>query len=445
MNKEKEAHINENNPNKDKKTKPLTTSMNANTIKNMVISVIIVSFVVGGVSGLLFGTLASTNSEITTWIQKNILGQTSAIIDKDTGNETSTINESKTISVEENSATIDAVKEVSPAVVSIIITQDLSNVYNLTGPDVFPFDDIFDFNFPLQFDEPQGEQQVGAGTGFIISQDGLIMTNKHVVSTEGAKYMVLLNNGDQYEAQVIDTDPFNDIAIIKIEGSDLPVVAIGDSDTLEIGQTVIAIGNSLGQYSNTVTKGIVSGLSRTVTAGDGQGQSETLEDIVQTDAAINFGNSGGPLINLDGQVVGVNTAINREGQLIGFAIPINQAQKAIISVKESGRIVRPYIGVRYIVLNEEIANENNLTVDYGALIVRGSSATELAIIPGSPADKAGLTENDIILEVDGQRIDKDHSLAKQLQKYNPDDTVNLKVLQKGEEKTLQVTLAEVGD
>jgi serine protease Do len=442
MQKEHKTKTKEKNSTKKSITPVLATnSLSSQALRNLVIGVLIASFIAGGISGLLFGTWVGMDNNASLWIQKNVFGQTNA----QSSTDSTSVTEEKTITVKENSATIDAVKAVSPTVVSIIITQDLSEVYNLTGPDIFPFDDFFEFDFPFEFEAPQGKQEVGAGTGFIISADGLIITNKHVVSTDGAEYTVVMNDGQQYEAQVLAADPFNDIALIKVDTKDLPIVELGDSDALEIGQTVIAIGNTLGQYQNTVTKGVISGLSRTVTASDGSGQSETLEDIIQTDAAINFGNSGGPLINLDGQVIGVNTAINREGQLIGFAIPINQAKRAIDSVKQHGKIVRPYLGVRYLIINKEIAEKNNLSVNYGALIVRGDQVSELAVIPGSPADKAGLEENDIILEVNGQQIDRSHSLARQLQKYNPGDTVTLKVLHDGDEKIVEATLAEIED
>jgi len=411
--------------------------------RGIVLSAILLSILFGGAAGILFGAWVTTDNNVAEWVQKNVFGQTVSSSDSKVLGVTSS-DPSKIIAIEESSATIDAVQQVSPSVVSIVVTQDLSQIYNLTGPNVFPFN-FFNLDSGSQSGDSEGKQEVAAGTGFIVSTDGLILTNKHVVLTQDAEYTVIMNDGEQYAATVLDTDPFNDIALIKIEATDLQPVKLGDSDTLQIGQTVIAIGNTLGQYQNTVTRGIVSGLSRTVRAGDGNGNSETLEDIIQTDAAINNGNSGGPLINLDGQVIGVNTAINREGQLIGFAIPINQATQAIESVQEYGKIIRPYLGVRYLILNKEIAERNNLEVDHGALIIRGSDPTELAIIPGSPADIAGLEENDIILEVNGQRIDSDHSLARQLQKYDPDDTVTLKISHDGEEKTIEATLAEVDD
>ncbi|MDD5040366.1 MAG: trypsin-like peptidase domain-containing protein [Patescibacteria group bacterium] len=410
------------------------------SVPRIIIGVVIVSILISGLSGAVFAAWMATDQDAAAWVRENVFGsEESANSSVKAAAQSVLAGDIKSITVQENSATIDVVKKASPAVVSIVISQDLSKIYGMTGSGQFPFNI---FGTPSDQQESQGMQQVGAGTGFIVSADGMILTNKHVVSTEGAEYTVVMNDQTEYTATVIDEDPFNDIALIKIDANNLPVVQLGDSDALQIGQTVIAIGNSLGQYQNTVTRGVVSGLSRTINASDGQGSAETLEDIIQTDASINSGNSGGPLLNLDGQVIGINTAISREGQLIGFAIPINQAKKAIASVEEFGKIVRPYLGVRYIIINEEIAKQNNLSVNYGALIVRGDSVGELAIVSGSPADKAGLVENDIILEIDGQRIDDDHSLAGELQKYDPGDVVSLKIMHDGEEKSIQATLEE---
>lgn len=191
-----------------------------------------------------------------------------------------------------------------------------------------------------------------------------------------------------------------------------------------------------------MTKGVISGLGRRVTAGDNRGLSEVIEGAIQTDAAINPGNSGGPLVNLAGEVIGVNTAVSRAGQLIGFAIPINEAKRAIASVKKSGKIVRPWLGVRYVIVTEELAKKNQLSVAYGALILRGDNRTDFSVIPGSPADKAGLQENDIILSVDGTRVDEDHPLSRTIARKNPGDTVTLKVLSKGKEKVVKVELGE---
>ena len=321
---------------------------------------------------------------------------------------------------------VAAVRKVKPAVVSIVIYQDLSQNQN----NVFPFNDFFQLDLP-QVQPPQGKQPVGGGTGFIITGDGLILTNKHVVGDNQADYKVVANDGKQYDAKVLATDPFNDIGILKIDAQNLPTAVLGDSDQLEIGQTVIAIGNSLGEYQNTVTQGIVSAIGRRVTAGDRYGSSEVLEEAIQTDAAINPGNSGGPLINLKGEVIGINTAISQSGQSIGFAIPINQAKKSAESVKKYGKIIRPYLGIRYVPVTAALAKANNLSVDYGALIVRGQTREELGVAPGGPADKAGLEENDIILEINGQKIDADHSLGKEIAQYNPGDKIILKIMHDG--------------
>lgn len=393
----------------------------------VVIIVVIISLIVGFVAGGLGG------------FYSNSLFKSGLFFPNQNNQSTS-----QTLKVEEESATIAAVKKVSPAVVSIVITKDLGKYYNITGPNVFPFDDFFDLGFPFGFTVPQappGKQEVGGGTGFIISADGLILTNKHVVSDQEAEYTVLLHDGTKYDAKVIGTDLANDIAVVKIEAKNLPVVELGDSDKIQIGQTVVAIGYTLGEYRNTVTKGVISGLGRNIIAGGG-GTSEKLEGVIQTDAAINPGNSGGPLINLAGQVIGVNTAINREGQLIGFAIPINSAKSVIDSVLKYGRIIRPYLGVRYVPITKTLAEKNNLSVDYGALIVRGDNPDELAITPGSPADKAGLEENDIILEIDSVKINEENTLAKLIVKYQVGDQIKLKILHDDTEKEIFATLEE---
>lgn len=343
----------------------------------------------------------------------------------------------------EEEATIEAVKKVSKAVVSISITKEI-----IREKVEFPFDEFF-FGTPFWQETPQPKKQesikeeVGGGTGFIISSDGLILTNKHVVNDEKASYQVITNDNQFYPAKVLAVDPFLDLAILKIEAKNLPTVTLGNSDQIQIGQTVIAIGNTLSEYRNTVTKGVISGINRRVVAGGGLTNiSEVIEGAIQTDAAINPGNSGGPLINLKGEVIGINTAISQAGQSIGFAIPINLAKPVIESVKKYGRIIRPWIGVRYILINKKIAEENKLPVDYGALITRGEKSTDLAVIPGSPADKAGLQENDIILEVNGLKVSENKPLSFLIQKQKPGDKVKLKILRKGETKIIEVVLGE---
>ncbi len=404
------------------------TRMNSNGPgKGLMIASIIISLVIGGASGGVLGILAA-NGRLGSWADKFVLGNTNS----------STVQRTpQTIQVAEESSTIDVVKSVQPAVVSVIGTQDFSKISS--QPNFFsPFGDFFGFTTP----QPQGKQDVSGASGFIVTSDGLILTNKHVVDNANIDYSVILNDGQRIDAQVLAKDPSLDLAILKIDKTNLPVVKLGDSDNLQVGETVIAIGNVLNKYQNSVTKGIISGLSRTIQASDGSGQSEVLEDTIQTDAAINQGNSGGPLLNLSGEVIGVNAAVSTEGQLLGFAIPINTAKQDIESVKADGKIVKPFLGVRYAIIDESVKQANKLSVAYGAIILRGSQSGELAVVPGSPADKAGLVENDIILEVDGGKITTENTLADILNQHKPGDTISLKVLHDGEEKTVQATLTE---
>ncbi|MFA5413275.1 MAG: trypsin-like peptidase domain-containing protein [Patescibacteria group bacterium] len=403
--------------------------------QKVLIAAVLVSLIFGGIGGMLGGIYGK--SHIIPWFQKFFLGEDVQI------GEGTLSERAITQAVIEESATVSAVKKVAPAVVSIVVSKDISKINNSNN-----FSQIF--GFPFNFGSPSagdtsgtsGKTEIGGGTGFIISSDGLILTNKHVVSDEEAEYTVITNDDKKYDAKILATDPFLDIAVLKIEATDLPIVELGDSDKLELGQTVIAIGNSLGEYKNTVTKGVISGIGRRIEAGDNRGGSEVIEEAIQTDAAINPGNSGGPLVNLAGQVIGINTAMSQQGQLIGFSIPINTAKQDIESVKANGKIVRPWLGVRYVLINKEIAKENQLEKDYGALVARGQKETDFAVVPGSPADKAGLLENDIILELNSQKIDEEHPLSREIAKFHPGNEINLKILRKGEEKNIKVTLGE---
>lgn len=348
------------------------------------------------------------------------------------------------ITVTESSAVVDVVKKASPAVVSIVISKDLSKIpgYGRNSFGFDPFEQLFGFNtVPPQTPQEPNVQKVGAGSGFLVSSDGLILTNKHVVSDASASYTVLTSDGNSYEAKVVSSDPVNDIALVKIDITNAPTLTLASSDNLDIGQTVIAIGNSLGQYSNTVTAGVVSGIGRSITAGSNDG-AEQLEGVIQTDAAINPGNSGGPLLNIAGQVIGINTAIDQEGQSVGFAIPSNDVQKDLDSFRKTGKITRPLLGVRYVMITTDMAKQQKLPKDYGALVSRGGQAADVAVVPGSPADKAGVVENDIILEVNGQKLDERHTLAGALRKFSTGDGIALKLYRKGEEKTVQVILEE---
>lgn len=343
-----------------------------------------------------------------------------------------------TVQVEENSTIIDVVKKAAPAVVSIVISQDLNKLpgYGF-GSSGDPFADFFNQN---DQNAAPNIQQVGAGTGFLISADGLVMTNRHVVSEADANYTVVMTDGKTYEAKVLSRDPVNDLAILKIEIQDAPTLSFA-TNQVQLGQRVIAIGNSLGEYENTVTTGVVSGIGRSITAG-GEGGAEQLEGVIQTDAAINPGNSGGPLLDITGHVVGINTAIDRQGQSVGFAIPANDAVKAVTSFEKFGRIVRPLLGVRYVIITPSLADRNRLPKNYGALIIKGLSRGDVAVLPGSPAERAGIVENDIILELNGQKIDQDNSLIKALKDVSVGDEVTLKIYRAGEEKTVRVVLTE---
>lgn len=392
----------------------------------LILVIVIISLISGALGGFLLSGSGPLSS-ITNSIQKTFSLQKSA----------SNV-DTKSVSIQEESQTVDVVKKSNEAVVSIVISKDVSKYYSQSQS---PFEQFFYGNTDPT---PQGQQTIGGGSGFIISSDGLIVTNKHVVSDEDADYTVFTNDRTSHKAKVVAIDPANDLAFLKIETTEkLATLSLGDSETVQIGQTVIAIGNALGEYRNTVTKGIVSGLARTVTAGDGQGSQETLENVIQTDAAINFGNSGGPLLNLEGQVIGINTAVNTQGQLIGFAIPSNEIKKAVESVQKTGRIVRPMLGVRYTLVTDQLQKQNSLSVNYGALVVKGTGSTQPAVVSGSPADKAGIVENDIILKLNDEKITQTNSLAKVVAKHSPGDQITLTVLHNKEEKTIQVTLDEL--
>jgi len=360
-------------------------------------------------------------------------------------------NNPRVATVGQESAVVDAVEKVSPAVVSIIVSKDLPKIerfYSSLSPrdnlfNRFFGDNFFNFQIPQYRENGTEKQEIGGGTGFIVSADGYIVTNKHVVADEEADYTVLMNDENKYDAQVIARDPASDLAVLKIDANDLPVVEFGSSKNLKVGQTVIAIGNALGEFTNTVSAGVISGLSRSIVAGGSSLGSERLNGVIQTDASINPGNSGGPLLNIAGQVIGINTAIASGAQNIGFAIPIDEVKNTIENVQEHGKLIRPWLGVRYIMINDELVKANNLDVDHGALVVRGEQRTDLAVIPGSPADKAGLEENDIILEVNGQKLDEDNTLIQVIGKFSPSDTITLKIMHQGEEKKVKVTLKEL--
>lgn len=331
----------------------------------------------------------------------------------------------QTLRLDESSAVIDAAKKVSPAAVSISASQTVTDFFGRSST-----------------------QETSGGSGFIITSDGLIVTNKHVVSDASASYKVVLNDGRIIDATIKATDPLNDLAFVQINAKDLPTVELGSSSDLQVGQSVIAVGNALGEFQNSISLGVVSAMNRSINAGGqtSSANSEHLSGLIQTDASINPGNSGGPLVNLKGQVVGIDTAIasTTGGSIgIGFALPIDSVRNVINSVLKTGQIIRPYLGVRYLTINPVLKQQNNLSVDYGALVSRGQNLGDLAVLPGSPADKAGIQENDIILQMNGQRIDDKNPLPNLLQRYNVGDTVKLTLLHQGTQKDVEVKLEQL--
>ncbi|MBC7074277.1 trypsin-like peptidase domain-containing protein [Candidatus Parcubacteria bacterium] len=333
---------------------------------------------------------------------------------------------------------VEIAKKVCPAVITIVISKTLPKI---EGFYFFPF-----YGEGLFFPKTKGEKEtmkIGGGSGFIVSEDGFVLTCNHVVSDPEADYTVILNPKEKFGAEILARDPFVDIAVLKIKTKKpLPYLELGDSDKIELGEQVLAIGNPLGEFEDTLSAGIVSGLSRKITAYSNLPfKSTTLRGLIQTDAAINPGNSGGPLVNMEGKVIGINTAMVMGAENIGFAIPINYAKKILEEVKKYGKIKRPFLGIRYIILNDQISLAQKLPVNYGALIVRESFG-EPAVIPDSPAEKAGLKEYDIILEIGGEKITEENTLADLLAKRKIGEEIELKVLREGKIETIKVTLEE---
>ena len=335
---------------------------------------------------------------------------TSGPVSSSTGSGGSTVSQ---LHIDESSAVISAVDKVMPAVVTIASSGG----------------------------GPLGTSS-GVGSGLIYNANGWILTNKHVVSG-ATKLSVQLNDTRTFDAKVIGLDTLTDLAIIKIDAKDLPVAPLGTSSGLELGQLAIAIGNPLGNFRNTVTTGVVSGLGRQIQAGDAsQTSTEQLNNLIQTDAAINPGNSGGPLINSAGQVIGINTAVSNNAQGIGFAIPIDVARPILQQAVDGKPIARPWIGVYYQQITKELAKEKDLPTDEGVLIAPPSSGGS-AVFPGSPAARAGIRDGDVVVSVDGQKLDVDHDLSTMILPHAPGDTVTLRILRGNTTTEVQVTLGEL--
>lgn len=315
--------------------------------------------------------------------------------------------------VDEESAIIDAVENVSSSVVSIVVKSVGFDLF--TGPTM---------------------SEEGIGTGFIVDANGLIVTNSHVVNSVSGEYSVVLKDGTAYEVNKIHLDSPSDLAILEITGRDLSVTPLGDSGNLKVGQRTIAIGNALGKYQNTVTVGIVSGISRQLSVSSGFGKEvKTYEGAIQTDAAINPGNSGGPLLNSFGQVIGINVATSYGADNISFAIPVNTLKPILEGFLTEGRIVHPYLGVYYTVITSEISDLRDMP--QGAFVSR--------VVAGSPAEEVGLKRGDIILEFDGVEINEDFSLSKAISSRKVGDTVEIVVDRQGDTLILSPVLVDAPD
>jgi S1-C subfamily serine protease len=333
---------------------------------------------------------------------------------------------------------VEIAKKACPAVITIVISKDLPKVEGfyfmpMEGKGVV---------LPKFKNGKKESTKIGGGSGFIITPDGYILTSGHVVSDLDADYTIILEPEKRYPAKVLARDPINDIAILRIKEENLPFIDLADSDNIELGEEVVAIGNPLGEFHDTLSSGIVSGMSRFIQATNNVTQeSQRLRGLIQTDAAINPGNSGGPLVNMEGKVIGINTAAVMGAQNIGFAIPINYAKKDLEEVKKYGKIEFPFLGVKYVILNKEISEKNKVPVDYGALVVR-ENLGESALVKDSAAERAGIKEFDIILEAKNEKITNDNPLSTILQKCEIGEKIELKVLRNKKTLTLKATLEE---
>jgi len=346
----------------------------------------------------------------------------------------------------EKSPVVEIIKRVSPAVINIVISKDMPK---LEGFYTMPFGGQ-EYIVPKFDKNSKHKVKIGGGSGFVVSPDGIVLTNAHVVADPEAEYTAVMDHDDDAKLpiKVIARDRINDIAILKIDpkasgqNKDLRHIELGDSSQLELGEDIIVVGYALGEFRNTVSTGVVSGLSRFIQAQTGyERHVERLRGLIQTDAAINPGNSGGPMISMEGKVVGISTAVVFGAQNIGFAIPINNAKKDLAELKKYGHIRQPFFGVRYILIDEMIQKQNKLPVDYGAMIVR-ETLGEHAVVPGSSAAKAGLHEFDIILECGGEKITVDNTIQDVIAKHKIGDNIKFKILRNGKESEVKVKLDE---
>jgi len=355
------------------------------------------------VAGIVSGALTAVG--VTNLMERGV-----AAIPTSSASDTTNVRD---VTIDESSAVISAVNKVAPAVVTI-----RSQVGGILG------------------------NATGSGSGFIYDPSGFILTNKHVVE-DASELTVILNDGRQFPATVYGIDTLTDLAIVKIDSdSDLPYAPIGSSAGLEPGQLAIAIGNPLGEFENTVTTGVVSGLGREISATNAvQSSSDVVRNLIQTDAAINPGNSGGPLVNSAGQVIGINTAVSESAQGLGFAIPVDVAKPIMQQALDGQELSRPWIGIYYTPITPALADEQDLPVDHGALIA--STSGQPAVFPGSPAEAAGLQNGDIIVAIDGEQITADSDLSMMIVPHTVGDTITLRILRGNSTSDVQLTLGEL--
>lgn len=325
------------------------------------------------------------------------------------------------------SQTIRAVKTAIQPVVAVLMSKELSKIKKEIGVDTARY-----------LVDEKGMVKIGGCSGFFVSSDGYILTNRHIVEDEAASYTVVWND-KIYACEILVRDKITDIAVLKIDGNNFPYLRLANSSQLKLGQTAIAIGNALGEFKNTVSRGIISGLSRDIKTEIGEDIYEFF-GLIQTDAAINPGNSGGPLINLSGKVVGICTAVVLGVENIGFAIPVNQAKSILEDIKKYGKLCRPSLGVRYLLINTDMQKLHNFPFDYGAFIIHETIPGRGGIIPEGAAEKSGLKEGDIILEINNEKITKQFNLSRILAQYKIGDVINITYWNEGEEKEIKIKL-----
>lgn len=334
----------------------------------------------------------------------------------------------------------EIVAKVIPAVVAVSVSENIKKNYE-NGVIDLKTEKIL-----KKEADGDGNIEVESGSGFIVDKNGIIVTSKHIIADLDAEYFVFTNNGRKFRAEVIASDTINDIAILKIKPLEnttisFPIIPLGNSDKINLGESVIALGNALGIFKNTISAGIISGLHRGIAAKIyTNAEVQEMRELIQTDAAINPGNSGGPLINLYGEAIGINTAMFSKAENIGLAIPINIIKKDLKDLQKYGKIKRPFLGARYLLINEKIKSKFNLPVDTGAFVINEGQQRP-AIIPNSPAEKSGLQEKDIILEINGEKINFDETLNDLLEEYSIGDKIKLKIIRNGKRMEIIAALA----